>query len=720
MLHSLKLSNFQKHAEIEIEFSPGTTIITGKNWAGKSTILRGVLYAMFGPSAVPGGSKILQRRGTKKKPWAELCLTIEGKRYTIIRGANSARLLEDGEKIATGASVVTDEVERLTGYPGKLFTALRTAPQEEAASILTLGYAKLSEILNSITQVDVIDRVLQEISGRRSTLKAKIAAHHDVSLEDIQSKHDLAIPQLQAEYNELSQSKEKLSTLKEQTKLAGEQLNGLSAKCREAATARDRVSRLKGILESLSDQRLRVGGELAQLQESGVPDVEKLNATYIEQWGSLQKKEEREKEDIAQQAAFKSTKDGAERSLKEVRAVAERLGPVGEEPPEAGRLAAKQAADLAGAVFLEAKSSLKSATTAAESSFCPTCNRPYEEGCGISKEQLEAAVAEALEALQRAKEEQSAAVSNSSAREKAKESFDLHQAQVKAATDRVIILEERYAEACEAWEAVRRQPGEDLRPLREKVAALQDEYQVAHRTVSEINRLRNQSTSVETEMASVEHSLSVIPVFPEGLEEEKSATEKKHHELRSNEHELGINVTRSEAEYAEAYRAYERLAESLSHAKKMHEAQTQDRQSESDLTALSKYLVKNRDSFTEQVWASLLDYASQFVNQATGGAVTAVSRDAGGNFTYQEGEEVMPIQAASGLQKAILGTSVRLALAEAVRANSNFFLLDEVTAGASDEASMAVTNALGQTGLQIITVTHRPADAAVADRVVSI
>ena len=52
MLTTLTLTNFQKHAHLTHTFKPGLTLVTGQNWSGKTTILRAVLYALFGTSAV--------------------------------------------------------------------------------------------------------------------------------------------------------------------------------------------------------------------------------------------------------------------------------------------------------------------------------------------------------------------------------------------------------------------------------------------------------------------------------------------------------------------------------------------------------------------------------------------------------------------------------------------------------------------------------------------
>ena len=113
-------------------------------------------------------------------------------------------------------------------------------------------------------------------------------------------------------------------------------------------------------------------------------------------------------------------------------------------------------------------------------------------------------------------------------------------------------------------------------------------------------------------------------------------------------------------------------------------------------------------------------YASTFVQEASGGALTELRRTAGGEFTYVEDGEELPLELASGQQLAILGVAAKLALAAAVGSSFEVLLLDEVSAAASDDNALQLATCLARTGQQILLVSHRDADAAVAADVVSL
>jgi len=48
MITSIELGNFLSHNETKIEFSNGVTVFVGANGSGKSSIIDGITFALFG------------------------------------------------------------------------------------------------------------------------------------------------------------------------------------------------------------------------------------------------------------------------------------------------------------------------------------------------------------------------------------------------------------------------------------------------------------------------------------------------------------------------------------------------------------------------------------------------------------------------------------------------------------------------------------------------
>ena len=116
----------------------------------------------------------------------------------------------------------------------------------------------------------------------------------------------------------------------------------------------------------------------------------------------------------------------------------------------------------------------------------------------------------------------------------------------------------------------------------------------------------------------------------------------------------------------------------------------------------------------------MLAYANQFIQDASGGDMTELRRTAEGDFTFVENGEELPLELASGMQLAILGVAIKLALAAAVGSRFEVLLFDEISAAASDENALRLTECLARSGQQVVLISHRSADAAVAQDVIAL
>ena len=86
MLHSAKFENFGPHELFEQEFGPGLTLILGPNGCGKSNILYGVGWTIFGHKALPSEYKQsdIIRDGTKSA-YGETVMDLLGQPHTFRR-----------------------------------------------------------------------------------------------------------------------------------------------------------------------------------------------------------------------------------------------------------------------------------------------------------------------------------------------------------------------------------------------------------------------------------------------------------------------------------------------------------------------------------------------------------------------------------------------------------------------------------------------------------
>src|SRR3954463_13104423 len=107
-LNNLRLTNFRQHCDTVVTFDTGLTGIIGANGSGKSTILEGIAWALYGQDAARGKKETIRtlRAAPTARVRVELDFELGGHRYRVVRGLNAAELYLDssGTPIANSLS----------------------------------------------------------------------------------------------------------------------------------------------------------------------------------------------------------------------------------------------------------------------------------------------------------------------------------------------------------------------------------------------------------------------------------------------------------------------------------------------------------------------------------------------------------------------------------------------------------------------------------------
>lgn len=698
MITSLTLRNFRRHEDFSTTFGPGLNVICGPNWAGKSTILSGMLYGLFGSKAGVGAVDSLTTL-SKKGMEVAVGFTVNEKDYLVTRGKSKADLVmvSGDTQIATGQTPVTEEIESLIGISAKDFVSFHLTRQEEASSLLTLSSAKLGEYVAQITGMNVIDAVLEqarfasaEVSGQLNALAATKTDPEPLRKElgDLEGAYSRLYADLKLQ-SSIAQS------LKNAYQDAQEDRDQLQQAHAAAAQWRHQHDVAIGVLNH-AKASLEVAKEAVPAPPA--EGAENLLAEYRVKSAALKEYEEWAKQLNEARAAVPK----AEQAVAGWRETLENTP-----KPDEGVSQRIMTAQLA---VEEARRELGTAERAMSNAICPTCERPFEDSdLGALRahwEEKESRCAEAEEEFQAAHD---AADANAVKIE-----------QLGVVETALGAWERHLGELTAHLQALTGAPKEEvtdqeLERLERALNKLEGEQKAYDRAVQEVSRW-------EESIRTSQKTLSALGQAEKGPgSAEVLQAEKKEKRAQEDLYSASLALSKLESEAQMTYAAIDSMKQSLEVAEQSFKHYAGALERSQNLTELTKFLRSNRDRFTNSVWEQILGFATKFVQQATGGDVTELSRNDKGDFVYTEGAESMPVSdMASGMQKAIFSTAVKIALASAMASPFDVLLFDEVTAAASDDTSLLFTSVLTGAGSQVVLVTHRQADAAVADHLVAL
>lgn len=209
MLISLKLTNFKKHENLEVNFTGGLNAIRGNNENGKSSLMRAIAFANFGARAL---ELSLEETVTWGKPVStlkvELTFLHNGKTYTITRKKSGAELVGENGETASGQAEVTSFVEKLFAANAAVAQATMLANQSSLQNGLDSSAMPLIEKLANMRLIDeLIDKVQQKLpSGSTKSI--------EVQLHAIPERAKPEPSDMSAERSELEELKPKLENYK--------------------------------------------------------------------------------------------------------------------------------------------------------------------------------------------------------------------------------------------------------------------------------------------------------------------------------------------------------------------------------------------------------------------------------------------------------------------------------------------------------------------------
>lgn len=154
MLERLTLRNFQRHRKLVVDFDPRVTTIVGPTDAGKSAIIRGLLWVLFNR---PSGQAFI-RHGTDR---TRATLRVDGHRVRRTKAKKDNAYELDGAEFKAFSQGVPDPVRLLLNVEETNVQA-----QHDSPFWFALSPGAVSKELNRIVNLQVIDGALADTATR--------------------------------------------------------------------------------------------------------------------------------------------------------------------------------------------------------------------------------------------------------------------------------------------------------------------------------------------------------------------------------------------------------------------------------------------------------------------------------------------------------------------------------------------------------------------------
>lgn len=642
-LLSLELTCFKRHAKFHTDLANGLNVIRGPNWAGKSSILHGVMFALFGVTAIPGKKEDLVTWGHAAKDLQVVLKTSNG---TITRTLTTASVHQNGELIASGHSSVDLWVTQQFGLDKKTLLELLYSPQSETSAILTLGVPALNRLVEKMSGAALTEQAVQAVRGLTTKAQNQLLALGpepvlpEVPVEPAENKrgsYRSLLQTLQAHQRDLQQQQQVAAEQARRSRLQA-QLAGLVEP--ERPVDAQNLEVLQAELEAV---------QAAHLQQARRRELVRWFQTTGAEWETLEANIAR-KEDLDRQIA--------------------------EETAKYHELDTQRA---------ELSSQLKGLEQSLADAVCQMCQRPFEEhDPELLKQEMEKARNRWSDQCDQVQLQKKIVWSLTAKRDALKlppsdyqERYNANAAELESIPDvtppdpnylkNQIKLIQAYEVAIAQYEATRKSLLNEIETITAPLKQV------------DLDELRLEQQNIDQQITNTQRNL------------EEAVQEWTQYKLRLEERQVSV----------------QRLEE--------HQAKSKDYSVRViRLKEFESWLKKFKTEVLINAWDSICATATGFINEASGGRATELTRDDDQFYLTEDGRSV-PVAVVSGGMRAIAGTGLKLALSQ-----FGFLLLDEASSELNNENAANLASALSGAERQVLMVTHREGEEYLAAQTIQI
>ena len=688
---SVQLENFKKHEDLTVDFTAGTNLIIGNNYAGKSTIVQAIMLGLFGNSAVPGQTTDLVRSGSLG---FAVSLTLSNGDQVKRTAKNSTVTDKHGAVTVRTHTAVNDYMAKLLGVDKKTFLKVFCSEQGSPQALLSMEGAELQRFIEVCLGVDLMDKVVKESSMQARLLQVEIDSKSEFLMSPQNHEDSLIkLHDFEKTCRDLTEGIDKGRALERKIK---EDIAKLNRDVHKQEGVNRELEMYEGLEKVLSDQ-------LASLPEPRKADDPTVYDDELSVLEAELKENSKAQEDVLRiNEALSKLVSEEQGYLKTIREFQEKHA-----EPMTSEAESKES-DRLGRLLSGLSEELTSVRSQITSGVCSECKRPYDDASHIDllRESLTTLLA-------KRGEYEEEVVTADTLTKKAKRLETAYLAALRQCTDARALLAKCYKQMEELKESLLRLPR--LKPLKE-AEVLGDRY-------TQLMTMRKEVEAQVVEvLAEAKTRLRLDAEYakltkPSGtfldLTSQYSVLQVKADTLA----DASALALKNELDKAYAESEIKALEVAFESHSKVKDSVTQLGITQSNYTTINTVVNASRGKIIDSGFAQILAIASEFVATCTGGDISEVYLGDGG-IRYKEGEHNRGTVCASGAQKTLIGLGLKLGMSQIVASPFGCLLLDEVSADMDADISLACLTVLGDYCQQAIAVSHRPMD--VADNVIEV
>ncbi len=295
ILKSLKLKNFLAHENTELEFAErGITVFIGENGAGKSSIIEGIVFSLFGKTDRGSLSEIIHWGKTRASVELEFqkgnnlykierIIEIKGKR-TLSTG--TVYKYEKGRYIPYYQKNISREIPKLTGISHKTFHSSILVKQGEIEGLLNLSPKERAKVFE-----DMLDMTLYQLLSETAAQKRRIISSQAetlrksaVDITQLKEELDKTTQQIGEQISQQKQLEKKLQQLENQYREKQSALEILIKEKEENLKNISKLEKAKELIEITKKQKETLEKKITEIKnlEDKLPKL-KLQVNHLKE-----------------------------------------------------------------------------------------------------------------------------------------------------------------------------------------------------------------------------------------------------------------------------------------------------------------------------------------------------------------------------------------------------------------------------------------------------